>query len=326
MKKLLFNVILFFFVSNNTQAQGVLPVHRYFSPITPFDLLQQAPSFGYSLRKLKNSYTGFAARLRRNTTGGPTADVAFDTANIVSASSLVTITSIGTGSGFTIGQIIPLSTFINGNRVFVSIWYNQGGGVNATQTTDANQPELILNSAGTGNTKSSISFDGSNDFLLMNEQIQNVVASGIRGSFLLAIKPGANNDHFTFGYRSLADWRWSFHINWSDGFCYFDAAETCCAGNRRFSNSSNINSWKQYSFVRGNTYKTARVSGQATALNNSAAASTAQTGGSFSIGSTTNNPNSTFTGNISELLMFPTDLSTVELNVIEQNQIAYWNL
>jgi len=187
----------------------------------------------------------------------------------------------------------------------------------------------MLNSVGTGNTKPSLLFDGT-DFLRIQQPMESILNNGINGSFMIAVKSTANSNHFTFGYRKNtnpnSNWRWSFHINWSDGYTYFDAAEVCCATNRRFFNSANINQWKQYSFIRGTTYKTARVSGTTTALNNSPATSIAMTGGEFQIGSALNNPNGLFQGSISELLMFPTDLSIPNATIVEQNQINYWNL
>jgi hypothetical protein len=194
---------------------------------------------------------------------------------------------------------------------------------------------LVLNSAGSSNDKPSILFDGAGaptsggggDFLIINQQIQNIVDQGIRGTFLFSMKPTANSNHFAFGYRNAStDWRWSFHVNWSDQNLYFDSAESCCATNRSIPNGANINLWKQYTIVRGTTYKTVRISGGTTGLNNAAASSSTQTGGQFHIGSAWNNPDNTFTGNISELLMFPTDLSISDIISLENNQISYWNL
>ncbi len=329
-----FYFILFFFIGFLGFSQ-TLPIFRYHKPLSALNLITTSSTFGYSLRKLSTSYTGFAVRLRRNSAGAPEANVAFDIADIVSGNSIVTITKAG--DGLIIGQQMTLTTFISTNQVFVIVWYNQGSSAfDATQVNSVNQPELKLNSAGAGgNTKPSILFvsgfptlAGGGDYLIINQPIENIVAQGIRGTFMFAIKVAANLNHFAFGYRNNStNWRWSFHVNWSDGKLYFDSAEVCCATNRATPNGANLNLWKQYTIVRGNTYKTVRISGATTGLNNSTAASTTQSGGQFHIGSAQNNTvDQTFSGNISELLMFPTDLPLSDIVAVENNQIAFWSL
>ena len=312
-------------------AQGVAPVQRYVPKQAPLDRVNQSPSFGYSLRKLKRGYTGYAIRVR-NATNSAVGDVSYDTTGIVSVNSKVTIVTSGS-SGFGVGSIQTFTAFKGAANLFVAIWYDQGlNGYHANQTVNGRQPELLMNTAGSLNNKPSILFTGgspfgSGKFLIISQPIQNIVDQGIRGTFLWAMKPTANSDHFAFGYRNAStDWRWSFHVNWSDGNLYFDAAETCCAANRSIANGGNINLWKQYTIMRGTSYKTVRISGGNTGLNNSAAGSTSQTGGEFHIGSAMNNPNSTFGGNISELIMIKTDLSINNVAPIENDQITFWNL
>ena len=322
--------LIFLFSFGILNAQGVLPLNRYYKPQGPLDLILQTSTFGYSLRKIKSSYSGFALKVRRNSTQNPEADIAFDVSEVVSGSSIVTITK--SGDGLTVGQTLTLASFISTNQVFVVTWYDQGGSFNATQANVNQQPLLVLNTAGISNNKPSILFiggspSGSGKFLIINQPVQNILDQGIRGTFFWAIRPLANSAHFAFGFRNAStDWRWSFHVNWLDGNLYFDAAEVCCAANRAIVNGGNINLWKQYTIVRGLSYKTVRISGGTTGLNNAAASSTAQTGGAFHIGSALNNPNSTFDGNVSELIMFPTDIPLNEIEAIEKNQMAYWNL
>lgn len=322
--------ICFTFFSQQLLAQS--PIQQFWAlNQNQFILDQIAPvknaSFAYSLRKLRRSYTGFSIRIRRGTDNAE-ADVAFDSKGIVSTNSNVTVTAAGT-SGLTLGTVLNFSTFKGVQQLFVSIWYDQGlNAYHALQTTTSIQPELLLNTAGASSTKPSISYVGTK-YLQINQPIENIVASGVNGTFIMALKSTSNSNHFAFGYRNaVTDWRWTFHVNWSDGNCYFDAAEVCCAVNRSFVNSANVNVWKQYSFIRGTSYKTARVSGVSTALNNSSATSTTQTGGQFYIGSSFGKPTTdgTFQGNMSEVIMLPTDLSIALLNPLENNQISYWNL
>jgi hypothetical protein len=331
--KYYFKLILLVLISNICNSQ-TLPMYRYHKP-KALDLIDTASSFAYSLRKIESSYTGFAIRIRRNSAGSPQADVAFDSTDVVSGNSIITITSAG--DGLSVGQTMSLATFIDTNLVYVNIWYNQGDSAfDATQTSVGNQPRLVLNSAGILNNKPSILFTTGTpalttavtggDFLVINQPIQNILDNGIRGTFLWALKPSSNIAHFAFGYKASTNWRWSFHVNWKDGRLYFDSAEACCAPNRSIANATNINLWKQYTIVRGTTYKTVRIGGATTGLNNSSAVSTSQSGGQFHIGSAFNNPNNTFSGYISELIMFPIDLSLTDITTIENNQIAYWDL
>ena len=119
----------------------------------------------YSLRKLRTAYTGSAIRVRSSTSGAE-GDVSFDVNNTISASSTVTVTAVGT-SGLSIGQQVTFSTFWNAGgsnqNVFVTTWYDQSGNArNATQTTQANQPQIV--SSGiviTLNNKSSIEYTSS---------------------------------------------------------------------------------------------------------------------------------------------------------------------
>ena len=330
MKQLLVILCCVFFSFNQIKAQS--PMQEFWALNQNVFLLDQAaptiiPSFAFSLRKLRRSYTGFSIKVRRRTDNAE-ANVAFDGSGIVSTNSEVTVTAVGS-SALTLGSKINFSTFKGVQRLFVTTWYDQGiNAYHALQTTASSQPELLMNTSGAGSTKPSLSFNGSL-FLRINQPIQNIVASGVNGTFLLGLRTTSNTNHFAFGYRnSSTDWRWAFHINWSDGYCYFDAAEVCCATSRSYVNSANVNAWKQYSFIRGTTYKTARLSGVATVISSSSAPSATQTGGQFDIGSTFNKPTSDgmFQGNMTEVIMFPTDLSITILNPLEQNQIKYWNL
>ena len=102
------------------------------------------PSVAYSVRRLKNAYTGFALKIRRDDmTTDPEADVAFDANGFVSANSMVTITITGS-SGYSVGAKVVLSTFCSGKNAYVVTWYDQSGnGNHASQATIANQPVFI---------------------------------------------------------------------------------------------------------------------------------------------------------------------------------------
>ena len=58
-----------------------------------------------------------------------------------------------------------LTSFCSGTNGFVTTWYDQSGNSNnATQTTAANQPQIVSSgSVITENLKPTLQFDGSND-------------------------------------------------------------------------------------------------------------------------------------------------------------------
>lgn len=77
----------------------------------------------YSLRKLRSAYTGSAIQVRRSS-DNTTQDIGFTGANVLDTSAL--------------------TTFCSGTNGFVTTWYDQSGnGINATQSTALNQPQIV---------------------------------------------------------------------------------------------------------------------------------------------------------------------------------------
>lgn len=107
------------------------------------DRLSVSSSAAYSLRKLRNAYTGNAIRVRRSSDNAE-ADIGFTTSGDLDTAALLTF--VGSGSGF------------------VTTWYDQSGnGRNATQTTAGNQPRIVNSGAiETQNGLPVVSFDGTN--------------------------------------------------------------------------------------------------------------------------------------------------------------------
>lgn len=98
----------------------------------------------FSLRKLREDYTGYAIKVRR-ASDNVEVDVAFDadpstdtgTPQVTGASG-ITVTS-GSYSG-----TMTLSNFIAGTTAHVTTWYDQvGTATNATQSTAGSQPPLL---------------------------------------------------------------------------------------------------------------------------------------------------------------------------------------
>ena len=101
----------------------------------------------YSVRKLRGAYTGSAIRVRRSS-DNTEQDIGFSSGNLDTTS---------------------LTTFCSGTNGFVTTWYDQSGNANnATQTTAANQPQIVssgsvLTLTGIGSARPILSFDGTND-------------------------------------------------------------------------------------------------------------------------------------------------------------------
>ena len=100
----------------------------------------------YSVRKLRAAYTGSAIRVRRSSDN---------------TESNIGFTALGNL------DTTALTTFCSGTNGFVTTWYDQSGNAkNATQTTAANQPQIV--SAGsvlTSNGEPIIDFNGTNSYM-----------------------------------------------------------------------------------------------------------------------------------------------------------------
>lgn len=103
-------------------------------------------SGAYSLRKLRNAYTGNCIRVRRSSDNSEQ-NIGF-VSNILDTASLLTFCGAGNG--------------------FVVTWYDQSGNSrDVTQTTAANQPQIVASGVlNTVNSKASINFNGSSQILV----------------------------------------------------------------------------------------------------------------------------------------------------------------
>ena len=246
----------------------------------------------FSLRKLNASYTGPLIQLTRSTDSAvkdfpPDADGFLDNASI--------------------------TTWLAGATGSVSIWYNQGvGGSNAANVTRVNQPTL---SYLTG--LPSLVFNGS-QFLTVPQSITTVTNNGVNGTILI-VASATNRNQTTFGAINASS-RWSFHINWSDGGCYFDTGP-CCQSARNFANA-NVDITAQYTFIRRTTTQESRKRGSLRVSGTVTGSCSASTG--FGIGYAVGDA-SYFGGTISEVIVVNTDLSGTTLTDIEADQMTYWS-
>jgi hypothetical protein len=138
------------FIRKNYNAQAArfgLPLATYIPPAPLLLDTYSGAAAAYSLRKLRTSYSGAAIRVRRSSDNTE--------ANI----------------GFNInGELdtIALLTFCGAGNGFVKTWYDQSGnGIDATQATAINQPQIVNGGViELDNGQTALRFNGTNNFLL----------------------------------------------------------------------------------------------------------------------------------------------------------------
>ena len=147
--------------------------------VTTLALLDAYPSAAaaYSLRQLRAAYTGSAIRVRRSS-DNTEQNIGFTALGNLDTTALTSFCGAGNG--------------------FVTTWYDQSGNArNATQTTAANQPQIVSSgSVITTNGKPSAQFDGLNDFLIYNSNI--FLGAGSR-TILSLYKPNNASGSFSYG-------------------------------------------------------------------------------------------------------------------------------
>lgn len=170
--------------------------------VTTLALLDAYPNAAaaYSLRKLRSAYTGSAIRVRRSS-DNTEQDIGFSGSGGLDTSSLTSF--CGSGNGF------------------VTTWYDQSGNArNATQTTAANQPQIVSSGSVINvNSKPSIQFDGLNDFLTLSNISTNITYSG----FQVVKRTATSTISVTLAGSSISD---SYLLwNFSDNNAYFRSSQ-----------------------------------------------------------------------------------------------------
>jgi hypothetical protein len=123
-----FTFVILLFCCLGADAQMIIKAHANYRPYAVAAqnlLLDDYPNAAaaYSLRKLKTAYTGAAIRVRKDTTGQPEQDIFF------------------VGNEL---DTVALKSFIRNNNGWVVTWYDQSGNdYNLTQSTSANQPNIV---------------------------------------------------------------------------------------------------------------------------------------------------------------------------------------
>lgn len=117
----------------------------------------------YSLRLLRVPYTGSAIRVRRSS-DNTESDIGFNSLGALDTVSLLSFCGVGNG--------------------FVVTWYDQSGnGLNVTQSTAINQPQIVdKGMVVVSRSKPSMLFDATNDILLRTSPDTEALAMNIHSS------------------------------------------------------------------------------------------------------------------------------------------------
>lgn len=115
-------------------------------------------ALGFSLRRLRSSYSGYCIEVRRSS-DNTTLNIGFDS------------------SGYL--DIVTLLSFVGSGSGYVKTWYNQSTLLqDAIQLTNANQPNIVNNGTlRTEGGKACIFFDGINDSLMVTTATLNTYIS-----------------------------------------------------------------------------------------------------------------------------------------------------
>lgn len=280
-------------------------------------------SVAYSVRKLRRSYTGFSMKVRQDRPGSNDAegDLAFNSSGEVTASSLVTITKVGSSS-YTLGSTVALSSFYASYAVYVVTWYDQSGnGYDVTQSTQSQQPRLATSGTlETANSKTAVRFiNSSSTVLSASVPSATMFGSGYRGTAAL-VATATSGTTSAFGYADGGSDRWQAHINESNNL-YFDVGNSY---NRlTYANSANAGSLRNYILLAGVGKMQIWVSGSMVA--SSTPTMSASTTGTFYVGGIPTFPGTWYHNSYeSELVIFPIDLPTSDLTIIQTNQKAFF--
>jgi hypothetical protein len=187
-------------------------------------------SFAYSLRKLRNNYTGYAIRLRN--AGGSTQDIGFVGNNLDTSA---------------------VTTFANGGVCYVDIWYDQSGnGYDLSDTSGSNNlgffPAITDNAGAiyTSNGLPTLWFSTGRRLWYNPSTLSTSVMGSTSGTSAFAFSGQTNSSksqHAIGGMQYDANTRFIFMPDYSNIFYYDSGNATDTTSGLRFSNA-NPASWE----------------------------------------------------------------------------------
>jgi len=295
-----FTFVILLFCCFGADAQMIIKAHANYIPLN----IETGINASFSIRKVVSGYSGSAIRVRRSN-DNTEQDIGWVGTELDTAS---------------------LKTFVGANSGFVTTWYNQNGGNNATQSTAANQPRIV--NAGTVERlsgKVTLFFDGINDNMYVssfnNTKVSAFVVfarqTGISLGRTILRKGRTSNTSFEFVLRTDAS-------NYLEGGASTGASSTSSNTNPNTINATAINlgvllfnNSTVRSSINSNAYVSNNLSGnmfQGTAniaMGSGCANEACTTGELF------------WAGRISEVLVYGTTVNDV---TIKNNINSYYNL
>jgi len=257
-------------------------------------------ALGFSLRRIRSSYTGYCIEVRRSSDNA-TLNIGFDSSGYLDISTLLSFVASGSG--------------------YVKTWYNQSTLLqNATQLTNANQPNIVNNGTlRTEGGKACMFFDGVNDNLRVTTATLNTYISmyavckcTIAKPFLFEHSANANtNSGFYFFGSNNASWIFNRLSSIHYGF-----------GVSNWAGSSRILATLIYNSTLQNAYKNRIIVNNGTVVGSLRPNTSIST--SFNIFSR-NSTTLLSEGSIQELIIY-NDSTGISRITNEANILNYWGI
>lgn len=267
------------------------------------DSLSVASVGAFSIRRLRTAYTGKAINVRRSS-DNTTTDIGFTSAGDLDTSSLL--------------------TFAGSGNAFIVTWYDQSGnGANATQATAANQPQIVNAGAVViQNTKPSPEFYIASTISSLLATI-NAFSAGYALNAVV-INTGAQT------YAAIADKASSTGVagpwmmfgqsgNWGALFSGNGTSQT----NYTFTTAYNALKVITHQILASSLAGTVYANG--TQVLSNTWTDYGDTTNQVTIGKRADNA-TWLQGNLSELVLFASPLSTTDRQTLERNQGSYYGI
>ena len=266
-------------------------------------------ALAYSLRRIRNAYSGSAIRARRSSDNAEQ-NIGFDSQGNLDTAALL--------------------SFAGSGNAFVTTWYDQSGnGKNAVQTTAAAQPQIVSSGAViTLGSRPAISWDGSNDNLTASAAVASMNGLTALG-IISVVKPNAQSlDHGRYAHLFFPEsggWGEVYHFASNSGLVSYRFGTSLSGNTPSYTTSF---SGSTYNNLIMSTYKNganeiARVNGKDVIVFSNKAATIANTTNTLHIGF--GEFNSYFGGRQSEVIIYTTNKMS-DRAAIESNINSYYSI
>ena len=263
-------------------TRGTLPVslkmEHQFSTNRLLDNYPGAEA-GYSVRKIRDGYTGSALRIREDS-GNTETDIGFDSNGDLDTAAI--------------------ASHCGANNGYVVTWYDQSGnGYDATQATKTNQPQIYNGSSViTKNGKPAAQFDGTNDELDLPNAVQ---PANINNCSAFTVQANTTGFGLFLGTSNgAARWYQGFHTGGNEYFSYAGSTTAVTIG-------SSSSAQKLFTAIAGSTQGNAQAFLDGVSKGSASLASVVPVAGDVGIGL---GPSLVPTGTFQEVVVYHSDQSS----------------